>query len=56
MDALAKLAEVAEQIARRPLLIQQARDEGYTWEQIAEALNMSRAGVIKLHNTTSRST
>lgn len=48
MDALTRLAEVAEQIARRPTLIRQARDEGATWPQIAQALKMSRAGVIKL--------
>ncbi|WP_165611084.1 hypothetical protein [Mycobacteroides chelonae] len=54
MDALTRLAEVAEQIAQRPALIQQARDEGATWEQIAHAMKMSRAGAIKLRNSASR--
>lgn len=54
MDALTRLAEVAEQIAQRPALIRQARDEGATWEQIAQAMKMSRAGVIKLRNSASR--
>lgn len=54
MDALTRLAEVAEQIAQRPALIRQARDEGATWEQIAQAMNMSRAGVIKLRNSALR--
>ncbi len=54
MDALTQLAEVAARIAQRPALIRQARDEGATWEQIAAALNMSRAGVIKLRNSASR--
>lgn len=54
MDALTRLAEIAEQITQRPALIQQARNEGATWEQIAQALQMSRAGVIKLRNSASK--
>ena len=50
MDALAQLEKIAQQIAGRHAAIQQARDEGYTWEQIAAALQMSRAGAIKLYN------
>lgn len=51
MKALTQLERIARDIARRPELIEQARQEGATWEQIAAALGMSRAGVIKLHNT-----
>jgi hypothetical protein len=54
VDALARLAEVAELIAQRPAFIRAARDEGATWEQIAQAMKMSRAGVIKLCNSASR--
>ncbi|WP_417556223.1 hypothetical protein [Microbacterium sp.] len=48
---LKELARIARDISRRPELIHQAREEGATWEQIAEALNMSRYGVIKLSKT-----
>lgn len=53
LDQLSKLAAkiTAANEARGPL-IAQARDEGATWEQIAAALNMSRAGVIKLANSS----
>ncbi|WP_194385167.1 hypothetical protein [Microbacterium luteum] len=51
MKALTQLERIARDIERRPELIAQAREEGATWEQIATALNMSRAGVIKLHNS-----
>jgi len=50
MNTLTKLKRIAADIERRPALIAQAREEGHTWEQIAEALNMSRAGAIKLVN------
>lgn len=49
--ALAELRRIARDVATRPAVIARAREEGATWEQIAEALNMSRAGVIKLHNS-----
>jgi biotin operon repressor len=52
MKAIRKLERLAEAIEQRPALIQEARDEGATWEQIAAALGMSRAGVIKLYNST----
>lgn len=48
-SSLTKLAHIAKLTASRPALIEQARKEGSTWEEIAEALRMSRAGVIKLH-------
>jgi len=55
-SALAELRRIARNIERdtaaRPALIEQARAEGATWEEIAGALNMSRAGVIKLYNAT----
>ena len=57
MDTLRALTENAghrEQAqkldAERDTLIIQARHDGYTWEQIADAANMSRAGVIHAHN------
>jgi len=53
-SALNQLARIARDHERRPELIEQARAEGATWEQIAAALNMSRAGVIKLHGTRNR--
>src|SRR5699024_7748352 len=55
MNPLEELRTIAKYIstdhARRVPAIQRARDKGETWEQIAEALNMSRAGVIKLYNS-----
>lgn len=51
LETLAKLRHIADDIATRPGLIKQAREHGATWEQIAEAARMSRAGVIKLHST-----
>ena len=50
MKAITQLARIAKDIDRRPELIEQARQDGHTWEEIAAALNMSRAGAIKLHN------
>jgi hypothetical protein len=50
-SALSQLARIARDTAKRPDLIEKAREEGATWEQIASALQMSRAGVIKLHNS-----
>lgn len=55
MNSLEELENIANDIAadhaRRVPAIQRARDQGETWEQIAEALDMSRAGVIKLYNS-----
>lgn len=51
MKSLKKLERLAEAWEQRPTLIQEARDEGATWEQIAAALSMSRAGVIKLYKS-----
>lgn len=51
MKALTQLERIARDIERRPELIAQAREEGATWEQVAAALSMSRAGVIKLHRS-----
>lgn len=52
--ALTELARIARDIDNRPAVIERARQEGATWEQIAAALNMSRAGAIKLHQTLNR--
>lgn len=55
MNPLEELQAIAKDIsvdhARRVPAIQRARDQGQTWEQIAEALDMSRAGVIKLYKS-----
>ena len=55
MNTLKQLERLAAALtareAERVPLIRQARAEGFTWEQIAGALGMSRAGVIKLNNS-----
>jgi DNA invertase Pin-like site-specific DNA recombinase len=48
MTIIAQLKRAAETKQRIPELIRQARQEGKPWDEIAKALNMSRAGVIKL--------
>lgn len=48
-SALAQLARISRDMSRRPALIDEARKAGATWEQIAAATQMSRAGVIKLY-------
>lgn len=58
MTALKKLERLASTIekneaARGPMILD-ARDAGFTWEQIAAALRMSRAGVINLANSVRR--
>jgi biotin operon repressor len=52
--AIRELERIARDNKRRPNLIEAAREEGASWEQITQALDMSRAGVIKLHNTLDR--
>lgn len=52
-SALSKLARISRDMSNRPALIEEARKDGATWEQIAEAMQMSRAGVIKLYNAAS---
>lgn len=51
MDAMTKLRELGEAWADRPKLIEQARQEKATWTAIADALHMTRQGVVKLHAT-----
>lgn len=55
MNGLERLKTIAQTITTaetdRVPAIQQARDDGFTWEQIADALHMSRSGVIKLYNS-----
>jgi hypothetical protein len=50
MTALEELRQLANTPDPRKDAIWRARAEKATWPQIAEALNMSRAGVIKLAN------
>ena len=56
MNTLKQLERLAAALsareAERVPLIRQARAEGYKWDEIAAALRMSRAGVIKLNNST----
>lgn len=47
-DPLTKIARAAKARQSMPALIREAREAGKTWEQIAVAAMMSRAGVIKL--------
>lgn len=53
-QTLRDLQQIAQQLAeisaKRGPLIESARKDRKTWEQIADALHMSRAGVIKLYN------
>jgi hypothetical protein len=51
-DPLETLRTYASLRERRGELILDARDAGATWEQIAEAAGMSRAGVINAVNAT----
>lgn len=47
-DPLTKLARATKAKQSIPALIRESRAAGKTWEQIAAAAQMSRAGVIKL--------
>lgn len=51
LNDLRQLADQQDRLnAQRGPSIGRARDDGHTWEQIAEAIRMSRAGVIKAYN------
>lgn len=51
MTALDELRQLGDAWQNRPQLIEQARQEKATWDSIAEALHMTRQGVVKLHKT-----
>jgi hypothetical protein len=51
MDALEELRQLGDAWERRPEVIDRARQEHATWTAIAEALHMTRQGVVKLHAT-----
>ncbi len=51
MSALDQLRQLGDGWQNRPQLIEQARQEGATWVAIADALHMTRHGVVKLHAT-----
>lgn len=51
MSALEELRQLGDAWQNRPQLIEQARLEDATWTAIAEALHMTRQGVVKLHAT-----
>ena len=54
MDALTRLQQLGDAWQTRPQLIEQARQEGATWVSIADALHMTRRGVVKLHATLAK--
>lgn len=51
MSALDELRQLGDAWQNRPQLIEQARQEDATWTAIADALHMTRQGVVKLHAT-----
>lgn len=51
MDAKTRLVLLGEAWANRGEAIKAAREEGMAWDDIAEALNLSRATVIRLYNS-----
>jgi hypothetical protein len=51
MAAIDELRQLGTAWQDRPQLIEQARQEQATWAAIAEALHMTRQGVVKLHAT-----
>lgn len=51
MAAIDRLRKLGNAWEDRPQLIEQARQEGATWSAIADALHMTRQGVVKLHAT-----
>lgn len=51
MAAIDELRRLGDAWQNRPQLIEQARQEGTTWVVIADALHMTRMGVVKLHAT-----
>ncbi|MEW2459809.1 helix-turn-helix domain-containing protein [Microbacterium sp. K41] len=51
MDALTELRHLGDAWENRPALIERARQEKATWAAIADALHMTRQGVVKLHAT-----
>lgn len=54
MAAIDELRKLGEQWENRPQLIDQAREEGTTWDAIADALHMTRQGAAKLHATLTK--
>lgn len=54
MAAIDELRQLGDGWKNRPELIEQARQEGVTWVAIAEALHMTRQGVVKLHATLAK--
>lgn len=51
MTAIDKLRQLGTAWEQRPELIHQARKDGATWQEIADALHMTRQGVVKLYAT-----
>lgn len=49
MSALARLRRLGNEWQQRPEIIEQARAEKATWQEIADALHMTVHGVRKLH-------
>lgn len=51
MSALSRLRRLGNEWEKRPEIIQEAREEKATWQEIADALHMTPHGVRKLHAT-----
>lgn len=54
MSALARLKRLGNEWEQRPVIIDQARREKATWQEIADALHMTPHGVRKLHSKRKR--
>jgi len=42
--------EIAEALDQRPVAIHEARTAGFTWDEVAHGLSLSRAQAINIHN------
>lgn len=51
MAAIDELRQLGDAWQNRPQIIERARQEHATWTAIADALHMTRQGVVKLHAT-----
>ncbi|PRB01742.1 helix-turn-helix domain-containing protein [Microbacterium sp. MYb64] len=54
MDPIANLTAIRTVWDQRAMWVIEARSQGIPWEQIADAIGLSRQTVINLHKTASR--
>lgn len=54
MDPLANLAAIRTVWDQRAMWVVEARNQGFQWDQIADAIGLSRQTVINLHKDASR--